>query len=96
MKWENKLSDCTYSASRLVDKVPGPISPGYRPFAPLALRKTCPNSLAIEQVDHGYTATRHQREVGAGYFDEVSVIISGGESSTTALHGSTESKQINH
>ena len=43
----------------------------------------------------GYTATRHQREVGTGYFDEVSVIISGGESSTTALHGSTESAQFN-
>jgi len=42
----------------------------------------------------GYTATRHQREVGTGYFDEVSVIISGGESSTTALHGSTESAQF--
>jgi isocitrate lyase len=43
----------------------------------------------------GYTATRHQREVGTGYFDEVSGIISGGESSTTALHGSTESEQFN-
>jgi isocitrate lyase len=43
---------------------------------------------------HGYTATRHQREVGTGYFDEVSVIISGGESSTTALHGSTENEQF--
>src|SRR6516162_7581877 len=43
----------------------------------------------------GYTATRHQREVGTGYFDELSVIISGGESSTTALHGSTESAQFN-
>jgi isocitrate lyase len=42
----------------------------------------------------GYTATRHQREVGTGYFDEVSVIISGGESSTTALHGSTECEQF--
>ncbi len=51
MKWENKLSHRTYSASRLVYEVPGPISPGYRPFAPLALRKTCPNSLAIEQVN---------------------------------------------
>ncbi|MGH1444049.1 MAG: isocitrate lyase, partial [Exiguobacterium profundum] len=32
---------------------------------------------------HGYTATRHQREVGTGYFDEVSLVISGGQSSTT-------------
>jgi isocitrate lyase len=43
---------------------------------------------------HGYTATRHQREVGTGYFDEVSQVISAGESSTTALHGSTESEQF--
>ncbi len=43
---------------------------------------------------YGYTATRHQREIGTGYFDEVSQIISGGTSSTTALKGSTESKQF--
>jgi isocitrate lyase len=43
---------------------------------------------------HGYTATRHQREVGTGYFDEVAQTISGGTSSTTALHGSTEHEQF--
>jgi isocitrate lyase len=42
----------------------------------------------------GYTATKHQREVGAGYFDEVSLVISGGTSSTTALKGSTEEAQF--
>jgi isocitrate lyase len=42
----------------------------------------------------GYTATRHQREVGTGYFDEVSQIVSGGTSSTTALKGSTEEAQF--
>jgi isocitrate lyase len=42
----------------------------------------------------GYTATRHQREVGTSYFDEVSLVITGGESSTTALHGSTELEQF--
>ena len=42
----------------------------------------------------GYTATRHQREVGTGYFDEVSLVISGGESSTVALAGSTEMAQF--
>jgi len=42
----------------------------------------------------GYTATRHQREVGTGYFDEVTQIIAGGLSSTTALTGSTEEKQF--
>lgn len=42
----------------------------------------------------GYTATRHQREVGTGYFDAVSMVISGGTSSTTALKGSTEEEQF--
>jgi isocitrate lyase len=42
----------------------------------------------------GYTATRHQREVGAGYFDQVALAISGGEASTTALSGSTEEAQF--
>ncbi|MDM5337025.1 isocitrate lyase [Fictibacillus enclensis] len=42
----------------------------------------------------GYTATRHQREVGTGYFDEVAQAISGGLSSTTALKGSTEEEQF--
>jgi len=42
----------------------------------------------------GYTATRHQREVGAGYFDRVAEIVSGGKSSTLALRGSTEEKQF--
>ena len=43
---------------------------------------------------HGYTATRHQREVGTGYFDAISNIISGGRSSTTAMAGSTEAAQF--
>ncbi len=43
---------------------------------------------------HGYTATKHQREVGAGYFDEVAQVIAGGVSSTTALAGSTEEEQF--
>lgn len=42
----------------------------------------------------GYTATRHQREVGAGYFDQVSQVITGGQASTLALAGSTESAQF--
>jgi isocitrate lyase len=42
----------------------------------------------------GYTATRHQHEVGTGYFDEVAQVIAGGNSSTTALHGSTEMAQF--
>ena len=42
----------------------------------------------------GYSATRHQREVGTGYFDEVALAISGGQSSTTALANSTEAAQF--
>ncbi|WP_213423880.1 isocitrate lyase [Bhargavaea massiliensis] len=44
--------------------------------------------------EKGYTATRHQREVGTGYFDEVAQVISGGQSSTTAMAGSTETAQF--
>ena len=43
---------------------------------------------------NGYTATRHQREVGTGYFDQVSQVITGGEASTLALTESTEAHQF--
>jgi isocitrate lyase len=42
----------------------------------------------------GYTATRHQREVGAGYFDAVTQVVQAQQSSTTALSGSTEEAQF--
>jgi isocitrate lyase len=48
----------------------------------------------FELESEGYTATRHQREVGAGYFDGVSEAASAGASSTLALQGSTEEKQF--
>jgi isocitrate lyase len=48
----------------------------------------------FELEAEGYTATRHQREVGAGYFDQVAQAVSGGESSTLALRGSTEEQQF--
>ena len=48
----------------------------------------------FELEAEGYTATRHQREVGAGYFDLVAEAVSGGESSTLALKGSTEEDQF--
>ena len=55
--------------------------------------------VALQQAEfaaeqHGYTATKHQREVGAGYFDEVTQAVSGGTSSLTALKGSTEHQQF--
>ena len=43
---------------------------------------------------YGYEATRHQREVGTGYYDEITQVISGGSASTTALAGSTEQEQF--
>ena len=42
----------------------------------------------------GYTATRHQREVGTGYFDAVAQVISAGRASTLALGESTEAQQF--
>ncbi|MGC3963737.1 MAG: isocitrate lyase [Rhodocyclaceae bacterium] len=45
-------------------------------------------------AERGFTAVRHQREVGTGYFDAVTQVIEGGRSSTTALHGSTENEQF--
>ena len=48
----------------------------------------------FELEDEGYTATRHQREVGAGYFDQVLQTITGGTASTLALTGSTEEEQF--
>jgi isocitrate lyase len=48
----------------------------------------------FEAEKHGYTATKHQHEVGTGYFDEVMKVISNGEASTTALAGSTETAQF--
>jgi len=45
-------------------------------------------------VDRGYTFASHQQEVGAGYFDDVTTVIQGGQSSVTALTGSTEEEQF--
>ncbi|HEX9627107.1 MAG TPA: isocitrate lyase [Acidiferrobacterales bacterium] len=48
----------------------------------------------FEAESRGYTATKHQREVGTGYFDELAQVIAGGSSSVTALSGSTEEEQF--
>ena len=48
----------------------------------------------FDAESHGYSATRHQREVGTGYFDQVAEVISGGKASTLALEGSTEEHQF--
>jgi isocitrate lyase len=48
----------------------------------------------FDAEDDGYTAVKHQHEVGAGYFEEVALAITGGDSETTALSGSTEESQF--
>jgi isocitrate lyase len=48
----------------------------------------------LDAEARGYTATRHQREVGTGYFDEVSKVVSGGRASTLAMDDSTEADQF--
>jgi isocitrate lyase len=48
----------------------------------------------LELEADGYTATRHQREVGTGYFDMVAETIGGSDGSTVALAGSTEADQF--
>ena len=45
-------------------------------------------------AERGFTAVKHQREVGTSYFDEVTQVVQGGRSSITALHGSTEDEQF--
>ena len=65
---------------------------GYKERGMAAYSELQQAEFASEQ--YGYTATRHQREVGTGYFDQVSMVISGGTSSTTALKGSTEEAQF--
>jgi isocitrate lyase len=65
---------------------------GYRDDAMSAYVRLQEREFALEA--EGYTATRHQREVGAGYFDLVLETITGGAASTLALHGSTEEAQF--
>lgn len=65
---------------------------GYRDHGMAAYSKLQQAEFAMEA--QGYTATKHQREVGTGYFDEVAQVIAGGLSSTTALAGSTEAEQF--
>lgn len=65
---------------------------GYRDRGMAAYSRLQQAEFALEA--HGYSATRHQREVGTGYFDEVAQVIAGGLSSTTALVGSTEAEQF--
>jgi isocitrate lyase len=68
------------------------LASGYRDRGMAAYSELQEAEFASEST--GYSATRHQREVGTGYFDEVAMAISGGKSSTTALAESTEAAQF--
>src|SRR6187549_1516694 len=65
---------------------------GYRERGMAAYSELQEAEFASESA--GYTATRHQREVGTGYFDRVAQTLAGGESSTAALEQSTEAAQF--
>ncbi len=68
------------------------LASGYRDRGMAAYSELQQREFANEAA--GYTATRHQREVGTGYFDAVATVISAGQSSTTALKDSTEAAQF--
>jgi len=70
------------------------LATGYRDFGMTAYSALQEAEFGAEPI--GYTATKHQREVGTGYFDLVSNVISAGDSSTLALKGSTEEEQFYH
>ncbi len=65
---------------------------GYRERGMAAYSELQEEEFAAEA--DGYSATKHQHEVGTGYFDDVARVIAGGECSTAALHGSTEEEQF--
>ena len=68
------------------------LASGYRDQGMSAYSRLQEAEFASEK--DGYTATKHQREVGTGYFDDVTQVIAGGQASTTALKGSTEAAQF--
>ncbi len=68
------------------------LASGYRESQMTAYVELQEREFAMESA--GYTATKHQREVGAGYFDDVATVISGGTASTLAMVGSTEEDQF--
>jgi len=68
------------------------LASAYRDHGMAAYSELQNAEFAAEEI--GYTAHRHQREVGAGWFDAISVAVKGGMSSTTALNDSTEEAQF--
>ena len=84
-------------AARVHRAFPPPDTAGdYASHLPMLVLKDCalPWERELAMEADVYTATRHQREVGAGYFDEVAKVLSGGQAATLAMEGSTESDQF--
>ena len=87
-----KFQFVTLAGFHSLNKAMFELAVDYKDNGMAAYSKLQQAEFALEEK--GYTATRHQREVGTGYFDEVSQVISGGTSSTTAMAGSTETEQF--
>ncbi len=68
------------------------LADGYRDSGMRAFSALQQKEFAAEE--RGFTATKHQRQVGAGYFDDVAEVIAGGSVATGALEGSTERAQF--
>ena len=69
------------------------LAQGYRDEGMAAYSRFQQKEFALEK-ELGFSAVRHQSFVGAGYFDEVQLVVTGGTASTTAMHGSTEEEQF--
>ena len=88
-----RSSNCRFGLCLDQKEATGEIRPlGCAPRRSTPRRSVTVNSARLRA--EGYTATRHQREVGAGYFDEIAKVVSGGTASTLALLGSTEEEQF--
>jgi isocitrate lyase len=91
-EWGYRFQFITLAGFHSLNAAMFELASGYRDDGMSAYVALQEREFALEAS--GYTATRHQREVGAGYFDLVMQTVSGGESSTLALHGSTEDAQF--
>ena len=91
-EWGYRFQFITLAGFHAVNAGMFELARGYREHGMSAYVELQEREFALEA--DGYTATKHQREVGAGYFDQVMQAVSGGASSTLALHGSTEEAQF--
>jgi isocitrate lyase len=91
-EWGYRFQFITLAGFHSLNAAMFELARGYRDHGMSAYVDLQQREFALEP--EGYTATKHQREVGAGYFDQVMQAVSGGQSSTLALHGSTEEAQF--